>query len=743
MKDYAKEILNSIQSPYLKFYRKPVKAQNPALFRTLSGHEASVQTLDISPDGRTVVSGALDDAIRIWNIDTGRELRVLEGHDDWINQVLYSQDGMEIVALFEDLFYVWDSNTGELKNSLRFHPGKYEIESISPTFERVVTVDVDHDFFRGVIQSKRYPKNPIIRYIFRLLSKLQQFYRGPQQRIAYPTHTNLRVWDSRKGIEVFKIEVLIKSIIAEFSPDGESIVIPSIENNILVVDSNSGKIHKVLKGHTDSIQAIVFCEDGETIFSDSSDNTLRMWNLENDSVKVINKGEKFDGVLVTVSPDGENIVFAIGDNKLSIWEFEQGVEKYVLENVRTHFLKRETVLAFCRNSKAIATLSSEDNSLILVWDATNGEMINKLEGHTRSVETFAFTPDSSNLISSGDKTLRIWQYDKKYSLDENEDRTGNIDFSPDGTNVVFCSNGDSVKIVDSASGKNIHELKGHNSFVTEVEYSPDGHKIVSGSDDKTLRIWDSQSGKCLYVLNDPKKRTKSLRISPNNQYVVSIFYLSNLLYVWNLSNGEIVHVLENQNTHVRSTVFSPDSKKLATGSLDGKIRLWDLDTGQVVRTFGDYSLPVEILSFSPNGENLLSGQGSFLVIWDINSGEKAHVLEGHNTWIKVASYSPDGGAIISGSEDNTLRIWCADDGQCLHILDMHTDWIKMFSFNTDCRLIVSGSSDDTVRLWNIGNGEYLGGIYLDDNIVDCKWQPNGNLIIVSGSSRDYFLKCVE
>ena len=91
-------------------------------------------------------------------------------------------------------------------------------------------------------------------------------------------------------------------------------------------------------------------------------------------------------------------------------------------------------------------------------DNTQGD---PLTGHTAPVESVAFSPDGSRIVSGGDdRTLRLWNSD---------------------------------------TGQQIGEpLTGHTAAVLSVALSPDGKLIASGGDDRTLRLWDAATGKALW-----------------------------------------------------------------------------------------------------------------------------------------------------------------------------------------------------------------------------------------------------
>jgi WD40 repeat protein len=75
-----------------------------------------------------------------------------------------------------------------------------------------------------------------------------------------------------------------------------------------------------------------------------------------------------------------------------------------------------------------------------------------------------------------------------------------VAYSPDGKHIVTGSLDETVKIWDSATGKEKCTLTGHSDWVRSVAYSPDGKHVVSGSRDNTVKVWDAQTGKEVSVL---------------------------------------------------------------------------------------------------------------------------------------------------------------------------------------------------------------------------------------------------
>ena len=76
---------------------------------------------------------------------------------------------------------------------------------------------------------------------------------------------------------------------------------------------------------------------------------------------------------------------------------------------------------------------------------------------------------------------------------------------------------------------------------------------------------------------------------------------------------------------------------------------------------------VTSVAFSPDGKRIVSGSGDqTLKVWDAASGQETLTLAGHTERVTSVAFSPDGERIVSGSGDNTLRLWDATSDQETH-----------------------------------------------------------------------------
>ncbi|KAF5320247.1 hypothetical protein D9611_011285 [Ephemerocybe angulata] len=132
---------------------------------------------------------------------------------------------------------------------------------------------------------------------------------------------------------------------------------------------------------------------------------------------------------------------------------------------------------------------------------------------------------------------------------------------------------------------------------------------------------------------------------------------------------------------VNAMAVSGDGRIMASGTLDGFVRLWDATTGKTQAVLEGHSAHVTSIMFSGEGTWIASGSHDGTVrVWDVSTGKARGVLEGHDGGVTSVAFSGDDTRIASGSWDRTVRVWDALTGLALSVLQGHLLLVTSVAF---------------------------------------------------------------
>src|SRR3989441_3425796 len=205
------------------------------------------------------------------------------------------------------------------------------------------------------------------------------------------------------------------------------------------------------------------------------------------------------------------------------------------------------------------------------------------------------------------------------------------------------------------------------------------------------------------VLTETFDASWAVAISRSGQYWAAASQRGEVR-VWREAGQTLQMVWQAHTDIVTSSAFSPDERRLASGSLDNSLKLWDVESRALLWTGWQTKGPL-CLAFAPDGSLLASGGHEATVrLWDAKLGTPLQELP-HPGAVFSLAWSPDGRLFASGGFDGHIRLWERQQtgpATCVQTLWGHSNWVRALAFAPGSSVLASTNWDGTVKLWEVG-----------------------------------------
>jgi len=207
-------------------------------FKDYKSHDEAVNSCAFSPDSKYLVSASSDKTLKLWDVETKKELLKFEGHTKWVSCCSFNPDGKRIVSGSEDTtLKLWDVATGEEFSTLKGHTGRVNSCVFSPDSRYIASASSD---------------------------------------------CTLKLWDAVTGEELSTLRGHSEGVNScSFSPDGRHIVSASEDETLKLWDVRTGKEPAILKGYTAGLADCSFSPDGRRIVIGDDQGQLILLFIEN------------------------------------------------------------------------------------------------------------------------------------------------------------------------------------------------------------------------------------------------------------------------------------------------------------------------------------------------------------------------------------------------------------------------------------------------------------------------------
>jgi eukaryotic-like serine/threonine-protein kinase len=496
---------------------------------------APCPSLACSPDGHFLAL-CEDDAIKICDEVSGREVARLRGHTKPVDHVIYSHNGRLLASTSTDgTVRIWETETGRERQVFRdarklpflatvFHPNDGELAALA---------------FDGFV----------------------------------------KVWDLETSKERFSFQGDVKGIFRlGYNVDGTRIITAGLRNNADVWDAATGKEVFSLRGHKDGIFGFSFSPDGARLATASMDGTVRLWDARPlEAVQPPELRTIRDLSIVTMvafSPDGKRLASGTAYGAVKIWDVATG--EMVREMPGQTFFT--SGLAFSPDGARL--VSSSLDKTTRVWETATGKEVLALDGFN-ALET-AFTPDGKALVAVVEKYVKKWDAETgKELLQILSDKVGShsLALAPDGRRVATVGVRPFVHVWDLQTGKQPLTFTGRDGQIfTRVAFSGDGRMLAVGTWDGNVEIWSAKDDK------------QPLLVLPHGEHILRVAFHPHLpqaasastdgtVKIWNLTTGKKMATLRGHTGPVWWLTYDRQGHCLASSGgyhNVGEVKLWDV-----------------------------------------------------------------------------------------------------------------------------------------------------------------------
>lgn len=638
--------------------------------RTLTGHRAPVHAVDITPDGRFAVSVCRAETVRFWDLTKRRHGHVLaagprqrsSARDDAPRSgdtvIRISDDGRLVLYTGPNgEFRVWDVHNRQTKLLDKGTPGG--------------VVDVSRDGHRALSVRSR--------------------------RLGQHREDTVLLWDLRSGQCEQELSPGHKPTVTAlcFSPDGRYVATAGYDG-IRVWDTSDGTCVCILPGKTVP-GTLSLSADRRFLLSGSKyENAIRLWDV--DSGRCLRTFPAHPGGTTVVRLDGRFALSAGQDRTVRRWQLPGDYRATpLLARPRPHVevsLLGGRVDALVTDAEQAIEAGNFPAALDLLRQAR------AIDGHERAPRVMAaWWALGRRAVRTG---LRAAWSSREWQVGELEA----IDLSGDGRITVTSGRDGTIRLWDTESGSLLRTIDDHADAVRSVCLNADGRWLLSSSKDRTVRLWDVGTGECHQVL------TVDTRFGPDDSMPVRfgvhgwhavVAGPGNTIRLWDLRTGELTREVRTlYGAHITDVSVSDDSR-LAAAVSTGQVTVWDLNRGEVVHHLRTGStLTMRAAALSADGRRAVCGDfNDDLRVWNVRTG---NVLEEFDDaprgGFHTVRMTADGRFAVSSGYWSYPVIWDVHNGRCVRLLDGHEKGASKVAMTPDGRFVLTGH-DGRLRLWEL------------------------------------------
>jgi WD40 repeat protein len=513
------------------------------------------------------------------------------------------------------------------------------------------------------------------------------------------------------------------------STDGKTLAVAN-GNVIQFWEAETGKELRKVEGAPGGLAGLLFSPDGKTLAGRTFNGGLFLW--------AVNSGKVLHQIKPAQRRNRDGVLFLeLGGGDTNAPGMAFTPDSKLLVAAATDYNKEQQPLLSVK-----------------FWDIATGKESRGFKAPDGiNVSTVALSPDGKVLAYGGGGVVRLCEADSGKEIRQLKTGGGirTLVFFPDGKVLVVRSRNQQVRFFSAQTGREIEQLSeaepppqtgGDFIFIANGFSGPESRTLAISQDGKqiasaagsTVRIWETATGKERMLTEGHWRSPSAIKISNDGKTVVSWGY-DRVIRRWEATTGKSLGSFPAP-TGTTLAVFSSDGKTAALANADRTIRLHETASGKELSRIKAHPSGIAALGFAP-GDKVLASRGSgdnTIRLHDVARGAELKQIvmstprrgggDG-NTIILIGgggrgsrgtgpglAFSPDGKLIVApfsgrGDRSNRLVFFDTSTGKELRKIEAGQP-ILSFAFSPDGRTFASENSDRTITLWEVASGKERG-----------------------------------
>jgi len=652
---------------------------------TLEGHEEEICSIQISPNGKYIVSGSKDRQIKVWNLDSGTLSHTISNLPDVPQGLCITNDSKLLISYYFTYEYcdsheinVWLLESGELLKTMTGHeegkckgvitPDDQYFIAGDDTFVKIWSIEKGE-----VVQTLEGHEGEVV--TLEISKDGKTLLSGSRDHFVIE-------WDLKTFEQILKFEepnggCPVASI--AYSPDEKLIAMESLRLGIY--EASTGNHIRSFEDPevSSSIVSIKMTKDGEYIISGDCAGSVKLFKIDTGDLIYRIDSSPDDNILFLELIDEDLLFFATKRERSP--RFVDLKSGKVLENPKAHEGEITCGIYSNVNGQNICVTAATDKNL-KVWNLKS--------------------LDKTKLIECKGHKVRLFENGVRINEDDNENDDDDDENKEDEKDEV-----------DDSSSPDL-PIQHHEGYISKMQLIQNEKYLLTCSREPKLKLWDTSTGKCVKTY-----KFKSLggigtfSVGSDNK-TIAIGAGNMVWYIVDLETmNEVKFTTGGDSFAVSSYRFTSDLQYIICSTSSSNIVFWKISNSSKYVFKSKFSANIVVplkndifLFYFRSQFYDKSGSTKVLRVYFYKE-DKFFDLIGHEDRITCVVGSSSGKYALSGGDDNVVYIWDLHSVSCNMKLVGHTKSVLAVDINQNETMVITSSSDKSIIIWDFKTGKKI------------------------------------